>query len=160
MYSRPGVRCCRGTGGSCSPACSPPSWRPAAGGSASSTSSPRAGTRTPAASRPGRPRPSSRGSGRSAATSSSSTVGSGTVGDAGVADRVTAALTALPRDVVLSATSYWQSKAPQLVSADRTRAVATLTLAGSNGGEKLDAYREIEGDLAVDGPQLQVAGPV
>ncbi len=84
----------------------------------------------------------------------------GTVDDPGVGERVNDRLGALPPREVLSVTSYWQSHAPQLVSADRTKAVATLVLAGADDAAKVDAYREIRDDLTVEGMELQVTGAV
>ncbi len=87
-------------------------------------------------------------------------VPAGTVDDPGIGERVTDRLADLPPGEVLSVTSYWQSRAPQLVSADRTKAVAVLTLAGADDAAKADSYRKIRDHLGVEGLGLQAAGAV
>jgi RND superfamily putative drug exporter len=86
------------------------------------------------------------------------TVGSGTVDDPGVGDRVEAMLGALPGDAVSTYTTYWQSRAPQLVSADRRTALAVLTIGGTDDNAKIDAYATIKDSLAVPGTGVRVAG--
>ncbi len=82
----------------------------------------------------------------------------GAIDDAVLAQRVENRLSALPRDAVTASTSYWETKAPQYVSADRRSAVAVLTLAGNGDAEKLESYREITDRLDVAGASTQLAG--
>lgn len=84
----------------------------------------------------------------------------GSVDDAVLAQRVENSLGHLPASAVTKSVSYWQQKAPSLLSADRKSALAMLTLAGDGDAAKMDAYREIEDDLGVEGATVQVAGGV
>ena len=84
----------------------------------------------------------------------------GTVDDAVLAQRVENSLGHLPASAVTAKVTYWQQKAPRLLSQDKKSALATLTLAGDGDAAKMDAYREIKDDLAVEGAQVQVAGGV
>ncbi|MEV7230153.1 MMPL family transporter [Polymorphospora sp. NPDC051019] len=83
---------------------------------------------------------------------------SGTVDDPGLAQRVTARLDALPDSAVLDVSSYWQTGAPQLATPDKTSALAVITLAGDDENAKLESYRAIKDELAVDGARTQIAG--
>jgi len=78
--------------------------------------------------------------------------------DPAAAERIGAKLAALPADRVAAVTSYWQTPAPQLVSADGRSALAVLTIAGDSDADKLANYREVADDLAVDGVRTEVAG--
>ncbi|MFI7542763.1 MMPL family transporter [Actinoplanes sp. NPDC049599] len=82
----------------------------------------------------------------------------GGVDDAALGRRVQDRLAALPPSAVTAVVSYWPDKLPQYVSADGKRAVAVLSLAGADDGEKLEAYREISDKLSVEGASLQLAG--
>jgi uncharacterized membrane protein YdfJ with MMPL/SSD domain len=86
------------------------------------------------------------------------TPASGGIDDAALGQRVQNRLAALPPSAVTAAASYWPDKAKQYASADGTRAVAVLTLAGDDEGEKLTAYREIDDKLSVEGATVQLAG--
>jgi uncharacterized membrane protein YdfJ with MMPL/SSD domain len=84
-------------------------------------------------------------------------------GGAGIDDpvlqqRVENRLTALPADAVPAWTSYWQERATQYTSADRTSAVAVLELAGDGDAAKLESFREIKDRLDVEGAVTRVAG--
>ena len=81
-----------------------------------------------------------------------------TVDDEQLAREVVSRLEALPRTSVTSVTSYWQARAPQLATADRSSAVAVLTLAGDDDAAKLAAYREVASRLTTPGVRTQVAG--
>lgn len=81
-----------------------------------------------------------------------------TVDDPAVAAAVTGTLAALPTDAVRSSLSYWSTGAPQLVTSDRTRGLAVITLAGSDSADQLDAYERIADRLAPPGIGTQVAG--
>jgi len=83
---------------------------------------------------------------------------SGGIDDAGLGQRVQDSLAALPSSAVTAVASYWPDKLPQYRSADSSRAVAVLTLAGDDDGEKLEAYREISDDLSVEGATTRLAG--
>ncbi|RSM41762.1 MMPL domain-containing protein [Actinoplanes sp. ATCC 53533] len=82
----------------------------------------------------------------------------GGIDDAGLGRRVQARLGALPPSSVTAVASYWPDKIAQYRSADGSRAVAVLTLAGADEGEKLEAYRAIDDRLSVDGTTVRVAG--
>lgn len=81
-----------------------------------------------------------------------------TVDDPAVAAAVTGTLAALPADAVRGSLSYWSTGAPQLVTSDRTRGLAVITLAGSDSADQLDAYERIADRLAPPGIGTQVAG--
>jgi uncharacterized membrane protein YdfJ with MMPL/SSD domain len=83
---------------------------------------------------------------------------SGSIDDAGLGQRVRTRLDALPPSAVTAVASYWPDKVAQYASADRSRAVAVLTLAGDDEGAKLEAYREIDDKLSVEGAGTQLAG--
>ncbi|WP_246595888.1 MMPL family transporter [Actinoplanes auranticolor] len=83
---------------------------------------------------------------------------SGSIDDTGLGQRVRTRLDALPRSAVTAVASYWPDKTAQYASADRSRAVAVLTLAGDDEGAKLEAYREIDDKLSVEGATTQLAG--
>ncbi|MGW4947879.1 MMPL family transporter [Actinoplanes sp. NPDC004185] len=83
---------------------------------------------------------------------------SGGIDDAGLGQRVRTRLEALPPSSVTAVASYWPDKVAQYASADRSRAVAVLTLAGDDEGAKLEAYREIDDKLSVEGASIQLAG--
>jgi trehalose monomycolate/heme transporter len=83
---------------------------------------------------------------------------SGTIDNAVLGQRVENSLAALPSDQVSATASYWQNHATQYASADRSTAVAVLTLAGQNDADKLDDFRVIRDKLDVEGARTQVAG--
>src|SRR4051794_6044061 len=82
----------------------------------------------------------------------------GTIDNVVLGQRVENRLTALPVDKVSAATSYWQSRATQYASADKSKAVAVLTLAGADDAGKLADFRDIRDKLDVEGARTQVAG--
>jgi uncharacterized membrane protein YdfJ with MMPL/SSD domain len=69
-------------------------------------------------------------------------------------------LGALPDRYVAKATSYWDSRAPQLVSADRHATYAVLELTGADGDARQDALAEIEDEVAAPGLTSRVGGEV
>jgi RND superfamily putative drug exporter len=83
---------------------------------------------------------------------------SGTIDDAVLHQRVENRLTALPRAEVTGWTSYWTHRAPQYAAADRSSAVAVLTLAGADDAAKLEAFRAVKDRLDVEGARTLVAG--
>ena len=83
---------------------------------------------------------------------------SGGIDDAALGRRVQTRLGALPPSSVTAVASYWPDKVAQYRSADGSRAVAVLTLAGDDEGEKLEAYREIDDKLSVEGTTVRLAG--
>ncbi|HEY7272314.1 MAG TPA: MMPL domain-containing protein, partial [Actinoplanes sp.] len=83
---------------------------------------------------------------------------SGTIDDAVLAQRVENRLTALSRAEVTGWTSYWAGRAPQYAAADRSSAVAVLTLAGADDAAKLEAFRAVKDRLDVEGARTLVAG--
>ncbi|MGA5298792.1 MMPL family transporter [Nucisporomicrobium flavum] len=82
----------------------------------------------------------------------------GTVDDPALGRRIEARLEALPKSAVTAVTGYWPDKADQYAAGDGKSAVAVLTLAGQDDGEKLEAYRQIDGKLAVAGATVHLAG--
>ena len=82
----------------------------------------------------------------------------GTIDNAVLGQRVENSLDALSGDKVTGWASYWQARATQYAAADRSSAVAVLTLAGHDDGAKLAAFRDISDKLGVEGARTQVAG--
>ena len=82
----------------------------------------------------------------------------GTIDNPALAQRVQQRLAALPHDAVTATDSYWVGDKPQYATADKSRAVAVLTLAGQNDSDKLTAFKKISGKLEVEGAADQVAG--
>ncbi len=82
----------------------------------------------------------------------------GTVDDPDVTRRIVARLDALPPAAVSDVVSYWQTKSPQLATADKSRAIALITLTGADDNARLASYRQIADDLAVEGVATQVGG--
>ncbi|MBL7523217.1 MMPL family transporter, partial [Frankia sp. CNm7] len=81
-----------------------------------------------------------------------------TVDDPAYERAVTETLDALPDDVVTRTITYWgTNNSPALVSHDRRSTYAVLTLAGEEG-ERVDALKEIEDELAAPGLQTQLGG--
>jgi uncharacterized membrane protein YdfJ with MMPL/SSD domain len=82
----------------------------------------------------------------------------GNVDDPAVAARVSADLAALPHSAVQGFNSYWETRSPQFSTPDKRSAIAVVNLTGANDGEKLASYRQIKGDLSVDGVDTRIAG--
>ena len=82
---------------------------------------------------------------------------SATVDDPTFERAVTGTLGALPRDVVERTTTFWSTKAPQLVSEDRRATYAVLHLAGDDA-QREEAVGEIEGSLAAPGLTSTIGG--
>jgi trehalose monomycolate/heme transporter len=80
-----------------------------------------------------------------------------TVDDPAYRQAVTRTLGALPRDTVDRVTTYWDTHAAQLVSADRKETYAVLRLVGGEDQRK-DGLAAIEGRLAAPGLQTSVGG--
>jgi uncharacterized membrane protein YdfJ with MMPL/SSD domain len=80
-----------------------------------------------------------------------------TVDDPAFRQAVTATLGALPPAVVEEVTTYWDSRAPQLVSADRHASYAVLRLAGDEA-QRRDGLVQIEGRLAAPGLDSRLGG--
>jgi RND superfamily putative drug exporter len=76
-----------------------------------------------------------------------------TVDDPAFRTAVTGTLEALPKDAVLSATSFWSTHSPALVSRDRHATYAVLTL--KNGDDDL---ARVEKSLAAPGLQTRIGG--
>jgi trehalose monomycolate/heme transporter len=81
-----------------------------------------------------------------------------TVDDAAFRASAQRTLAALPQRYVAKVTSYWNSKAPELVSADRHATYAVLELAGADGDAREDALAEIRDELAAPGLSTKVGG--
>ena len=69
-------------------------------------------------------------------------------------------LAALPTRYVAKVTSYWDTRAPQLVSADRHATYAVLELTGADGDARQDALEQIQDRLAAPGLTTRVGGAV
>jgi uncharacterized membrane protein YdfJ with MMPL/SSD domain len=83
-----------------------------------------------------------------------------TVDDAAFRTAVKRTLAALPTRYVAKTTSYWNTKAPGLVSADRHATYAVLELTGADGDARQDALAQIEDQLAAPGLTTRVGGEV
>src|SRR5688572_27341501 len=83
-----------------------------------------------------------------------------TVDDPAFEAAVTESLDGLPDDVVESATTFWATQAPQLVSEDRRATYAVLTLAATDESGQRDALDRIEGDLQAQGLETSVGGGI
>ncbi|SDN25284.1 MMPL family transporter [Allokutzneria albata] len=81
-----------------------------------------------------------------------------TVDDPNLGQRINSRLSTLPKDKVSKVVSYWQLPNPQFATPDKRRGVAVFTLAGANDDEKLAAFDEVRGMIAVDGAQSTVTG--
>jgi trehalose monomycolate/heme transporter len=80
------------------------------------------------------------------------------VDDAAFQAAVKRTLAALPTRYVAKTTTYWNTKAPQLVSADRHATYAVLELAGADGDARQDALAAIRAQLAAPGLSTKVGG--
>jgi trehalose monomycolate/heme transporter len=67
-------------------------------------------------------------------------------------------LAALPKRRVARTTSYWDTKAPELVSADRHATYAVLELTGADGDAREEALAEIRDALAAPGLTTRFGG--
>jgi len=80
-----------------------------------------------------------------------------TVDDPAYRQAVTGTLEALPSDAVARTVSWFDTRAPGLVSADRHATYAVLTLRGDEQ-QRTDALERIEDRLAAPGVQTEVGG--
>ena len=88
-----------------------------------------------------------------------------TVSDPAYRQAVTTALSSLPRADVAGVTTYWSSRSPRLVSADRHSTYAVLQLTGADDAARHQTYDAIKNDLAppslaADGVTARVGGTV
>jgi uncharacterized membrane protein YdfJ with MMPL/SSD domain len=83
-----------------------------------------------------------------------------TVDDAAFRTAARRTLAALPTRYVAKVTSYWTTRAPQLVSADRHSTYAVLELTGADGDARHDALAAIRDELAAPGLSTKVGGEV
>jgi trehalose monomycolate/heme transporter len=81
-----------------------------------------------------------------------------TVDDAAFRTAAQPTLAALPTRYVAKVTSYWNTRAPQLVSADRHATYAVLELAGADGDAREEALAQIKHKLAAPGLSTRVGG--
>jgi RND superfamily putative drug exporter len=81
-----------------------------------------------------------------------------TVDDAAFRTAAQRTLAALPTRYVAKTTSYWHTRAPQLVSADRHSTYAVLELAGADGDARQDTLAAIRDQLATPGLSTRVGG--
>ncbi len=82
----------------------------------------------------------------------------GQIDDPALSQRIIERLAALPTTAVANTTSYWQRKSPQYAAADRSSAVAVITLVGPDDPAKLAAYHTIDDKFGVDGATVRLAG--
>ena len=82
------------------------------------------------------------------------------IDDPALTKRIKARLAALPTSAVKSNSSYWQQKSAQYAAKDKSSAVAVITLVGPDDAAKIDQFRAIKDDFAVDGASVQLAGGV
>src|SRR5688500_3046425 len=82
-----------------------------------------------------------------------------TVDDAEFEAAVTESLDGLPTDVVESTTTFWDTRAPQLVSDDRRATYAVLTLVGDEN-EQNEGLDRIESGLQAEGLETSVGGGI
>lgn len=66
-------------------------------------------------------------------------------------DSVTATLAKLPKDKVVRATTYWDTRSPGLASGDRHAAYADIQLAGADRQARIATYATIRDDFAAPG---------
>nr|WP_281352459.1 MMPL family transporter [Phytoactinopolyspora alkaliphila] len=74
------------------------------------------------------------------------------------AETVTAALSELPDSAVTSVATYWQSEAPFLISTDGRSALALVTLAGADSGDKQETFAEVQSSLDIAGVETTLTG--
>ena len=86
------------------------------------------------------------------------TPANGTIDDAALGKRIRARLAELPKSAVASTASYWQQKSAQYAAKNKSSAVAVITLIGSDDAARLKSYRQIDGDFAVPGATVELAG--
>jgi RND superfamily putative drug exporter len=72
---------------------------------------------------------------------------------------VTGTLTALPASDVAGSVTYYDTKAPGLVSSDGHATRVVITLAGAGQDAKSDNWDAVKGDLAAPGLSTSVGGP-
>ncbi|EWC58402.1 putative membrane protein [Actinokineospora spheciospongiae] len=82
------------------------------------------------------------------------------VDDPDVARKVTASLDALPASAVAQRVDYWSTRQAALATPDKTRALATISLAGDSTDARQKAYEQIADRLEVDGVRTEVGGQV
>ena len=88
-----------------------------------------------------------------------------TVGDPAYRQAVTAALGGLPRADVAQVTTYWSSRSPGMVSADRHATYAVVQLTGADDGARQNSYDAVKAgltpaSLTASGVTARVAGNV
>jgi RND superfamily putative drug exporter len=83
-----------------------------------------------------------------------------TVDDPAFRDAVTGTLAKLPKDQVLGATTYWNTRSPSLVSRDRHATYAAIRLKGADLQARQDTYKRVHDDLAAPGLRTLRGGPV
>ncbi len=75
-----------------------------------------------------------------------------------MAAAVGSALEELPRHAVAGVTTYWETEAPFLISADGGSALALITLAGEDSAAKQALLGDVQDALYVDGVQTTLTG--
>jgi len=80
-----------------------------------------------------------------------------TVEDPAFHNAVAAALDRLPAADVRSVATFWTTRSPALVSADRHATIAAIQLAGASPEDRMQTFRLVEPDLRRAGPGLDVS---
>jgi trehalose monomycolate/heme transporter len=83
-----------------------------------------------------------------------------TVDDPAFRTAVQRTLSALPDRYVAKVTTYWDTKAPQMLSTDRHATYAVLELAGADGDARKEALAAVEDKVAAQGLSTRVGGEV
>jgi RND superfamily putative drug exporter len=83
-----------------------------------------------------------------------------TVDDPAFRTAVQRTLSALPDRYVTKVITYWDTKAPQMVSTDRHSTYAVLELAGADGDARKEALAAVEDKVAAPGLSTRVGGEV
>ena len=81
-----------------------------------------------------------------------------TVGDPAFEQAVTRTLGALPRSDVAATTTWWSTRAPDLVSGDQHATRVVITLAGTSQDAKSDNWDAVKDDLSAPGLATSVGG--
>jgi uncharacterized membrane protein YdfJ with MMPL/SSD domain len=82
----------------------------------------------------------------------------GTVDSPAFAAKVAKQLDGLPGDAVKQVASYWNTQLPAFATADKTKALAAITLQASDSNAQIKQFERISDQLQVDGVDSQVGG--
>ncbi|WNV91397.1 MMPL family transporter [Umezawaea sp. Da 62-37] len=74
------------------------------------------------------------------------------------AAKITAQLDGLPGDAVKQVASYWNTRLPTFANADKSKALAAITLQAGDSNAQIKQFQQISDKLAVDGVESLVGG--